>query len=288
MSSWGEVGASIARRPGCFLGRAVRLAAAVSRAWVSLARPLACGVDDPGGDRARRLSLACVRGLRALGVEVQANGPIPDHGLLVANHVSYLDTLVLASLSPATFVAKSDVARWPVFGRLARLSGTVFIRRSRRLAVRPALQQLSRVLDAGGLVVVFPEGTSSDGEDVLPFHPALLTSVRAGDRVHVAWVSYRVPGDDAGRLVAYWGRMLFGAHLLRLLCVRGIRAEVRFARCDSLPEDRKARADHLRQAILDLSRAGSVQARNTRTSRKEDRGRGWSGPVRLCDEPLSP
>lgn len=250
--TWREVGIAILRSPARFLGRAVTLAGAVFRAWVTLAWAGVRASRKSRQCRARRLSLACARGLRVLGVEVQAIGPVPHGGLLVANHVSYLDMLVLASLAPATFVAKSEVASWPVFGRLARLSGAVFVRRSMRLGVRSALAQMREVLQAGGLTVLFPEGTSSDGDQVLPFHPALLASVPAGGVVHVAHLIYKVPGADAGRLVAYWGRMLFGAHLLRLLCLRRIGVEIRFARCTGLPHDRKARAIHLRQAVLDL------------------------------------
>ena len=252
VSSWSEVRAAIVRRPARFLARSFRLVVEVLRGWVMLRWPASGTSDEQRERRARRLSVACSRGLRALGVTVQSSGPLPARGLLVANHVSYLDMLVLASLSPAIFVAKSDVANWPLFGGLARLSGAVFIRRSRRLAVKPALEQMNRVLRTGGLVVLFPEGTSSDGDRVLPFHPALLTLAPAGESVHVAFLSYQVPREDAGHLVAYWGRMVFGMHLLRLLSVRSIRAEVRFDRCDALSDDRRARAEQLRQAILDL------------------------------------
>lgn len=252
LSSWSEPGAAIARKPGRFLVRAVRLGVVVFRAWVTLAWPVRPTRPKHRHCRARQLSRACARALQVLRVEVHASGPVPDRGLLVANHMSYLDVLVLASLSPATFVGKTEAAAWPVFGWLARLSGTVFVPRSRRLGVRPALEQLGGVLQAGGLAVLFPEGTSSDGDDVLPFHPALLACVPAGECVHVALLRYEVPGADAGRRVAYWGRMVFGAHLLRLLCLRSIRAEVRFARCPGLPDDRKAPARHLRRAILDL------------------------------------
>lgn len=250
--SWRELGAAISQTPARFLGRAVRLAAEVCCALVTLSWPLPRCRTEYSRCLARRLSRTCARGLRVLRVRVVAHGPVPDRGLLVANHLGYLDALVLASLAPATFVAKSEVAAWPVFGWLTRLSGAVFVRRSRRLGVRPALEQMRQVLQAGGLTVLFPEGTSTDGAGVLPFRPALLASASPEEGVHVAFLRYEVPGGDAGRLVAYWGRLRFGVHLLRLLCLPSIRAEVRFARCAGLPQDRKARAKVLRQAILDL------------------------------------
>jgi len=108
--------------------------------------------------------------------------------LLVSNHVSYFDTAALAPLHPMAFVAKSEVAGWPVIGWVARLGGTIFVNRNSRIAsVRDKAVIRSR-LDQGEAIVLFPEGTSSDGQRILPFKSALLGSVeQEGEGVDI-WV----------------------------------------------------------------------------------------------------
>lgn len=124
--------------------------------------------------RACWLQAGCRRLLRIFDAKVQAHGPIPTRGLLVSNHLSYVDILVLSALTPSIFVAKQDVKNWPVFGWFARLGGTLFADREHRTQVGPLTGEIRTVLDRGALVVLFPEGTSSDGRSVLPFKSALL------------------------------------------------------------------------------------------------------------------
>src|SRR5262249_44353172 len=124
--------------------------------------------------RALWLQAGCRRVLRIFNTKVHASGPIPTKGLLVSNHLSYVDILVLGSMTPSVFVAKSEVTNWPIFGWFARLAGTLFTHRERRTQVGPLTKQLQTLLDRGALVVLFAEGTSSDGRTVLPFKSALL------------------------------------------------------------------------------------------------------------------
>ena len=111
-----------------------------------------------------------------IGLRVNLRGAISDKRplLLVSNHVSWLDISVIGSLIPLSFIAKKEVATWPVFGLFARLQRSVFIDRERKRGAREANQALAERLKAGEVMVLFAEGTSSDGNRVLPFKSAIL------------------------------------------------------------------------------------------------------------------
>ena len=118
--------------------------------------------------------------LKLIGFRVRTHGTMTNAApvFFVANHVSYLDIPVLGALIPAYFIAKAEVARWPLFGFLAKLQGTVFIeRRSNR--VREQRDQLTSHLAAGQNLILFPEGTSSDGQMVLPFKSSLFSAIES-------------------------------------------------------------------------------------------------------------
>src|SRR5438093_7442953 len=113
---------------------------------------------------------------RVLGIRVTTRGSMPQSGLLVCNHISYLDVVVLSSIGRRVFVAKRDVAAWPLFGWLAHAAGTIFVDRERRLSSPVVVGLIRNAIASGSVVVLFPEGTSSDGTTVLPFKSALLES----------------------------------------------------------------------------------------------------------------
>ena len=116
---------------------------------------------------------------------------------LVSNHLSYVDIVVFASQLCCSFIAKKDVARWPVIGLLCKSIGTIFIDRENRREITRVNGQVERALAEGRGVVLFAEGTSSQGATVLPFKPGLLEpAARAGFPVSYAALSYRVPGDE--------------------------------------------------------------------------------------------
>ncbi len=142
-------------------------------------------------------------------------------GILVANHSSWLDIFALNAGAPLYFVSKVEVADWPGIGLLARLTGTVFVRRDAREAGRQAAMLEDRIL-AGHRLLFFPEGTSTDGQRVLPFKPTLFASVfserlRETALIQPVTVSYQAPEGYDPRFYGWWGDMEFGPHLLHLL-----------------------------------------------------------------------
>ena len=207
--------------------------------------------------RAAWLSRASRRHLRIFGYSASVTGDIPKSGLLVSNHLSYLDILAICSTAPSVFVSKADVRRWPLFGWLAALGGTVFIERERRTHVGEVNREIENSLAEGALVVVFPEGTSSDGTDVLPFRASLLEpALRGGHKISVAWLHYELADGDAKQEVCYWGDHTFFSHLIHLLGKKSVRATVRFGKFQRTTDDRKELANHLRAAILELKAKG--------------------------------
>ncbi|HXU33447.1 MAG TPA: lysophospholipid acyltransferase family protein [Thermoanaerobaculia bacterium] len=192
--------------------------------------------------------------LRVLGVRVTWRGPEPAPPfLLAANHLSYLDVLVLASRLPTTFVAKAEVARWPVLGPLCSSFGTLFVDRSRKSDLPRLLGRLEAALAAGSGIVFFPEGTSSSGAGVLPFRsPLLALPAASGHPVHAAALAYRTPyGEAPAHLaVCWWGDMPFSSHLVALLGLSRIEATVSVASEPLVNTDRKALALALREAVL--------------------------------------
>ena len=191
--------------------------------------------------------------LRIFAVQIRVFGPPPESGLLVGNHLGYLDVIVFGSLNPAVFVARHDVESWPVFGWLASRAGTIYIQRERRTHVGPVTDQIQAVLDTGVLVILFPEGTSSDGRTVLPFKSSLLEAAAGMKRpLSVGWIQYELDDGDVGEEVCYWKDMTFLPHLLNLLGKRRIRATVRFKAVNGHPTGRKELARRLHSEVLQL------------------------------------
>lgn len=197
------------------------------------------------------------RHLRIFGYSADVAGPIPKTGLLVSNHLSYLDILAISATTPAVFVSKAEVKKWPLFGWLAALGGTVFIERARRTHVGAVNREIETALDEGVLVVVFPEGTSTNGDEVLPFRSSLLEPALAGNHpIATAWLHYETPGGDARQEVCYWGDHEFFPHLIHLLGKKSICATLRFGSFQRTTADRKELATQLRDAVLELKARG--------------------------------
>lgn len=165
---------------------------------------------------------------RLLGIEIEIRGEASTARptLFVANHTSYLDIEILGASIPAAFVAKADVDGWPLFGWLARLQRTVFIDRRRR-SVERQRNALADRLAAGDSLILFPEGTSSDGQRLLPFKSALFAAVIEAARDHPVTVQpvsvayLRLDGMPFGRFYrpffAWYGDMDLAPHLWAML-----------------------------------------------------------------------
>jgi 1-acyl-sn-glycerol-3-phosphate acyltransferase len=154
--------------------------------------------------------------LDILGAAVHVSGTPPRTGLIVCNHLGYLDVLAIGAVCPAIFVAKSEVKAWPVVGSLCRTAGTIFASRNRRMSAAQTAGELHCILRIGTPVVLFPEGTSSDGTTVLPFKSSLL-SVAETSPISIAAISYELPGANAAKELCYWGDMIFAPHFWNVL-----------------------------------------------------------------------
>ncbi len=201
---------------------------------------------------------------RIMGVRVVASG-IPQTGavLFVANHISWLDIFCIATVCPTHFLAKQEVADWPLFGWLSRRAGTAFIRRGGDNGAGEAAEQLAWRLRNGGRILVFPEGTSTTGETVRRFFPRLFQAAIHA-RCPVQAIALRYPHRvGVHPVVPFVGDASFLPHLWRLLGEREITAELWF--CEPLSivgQTRNGLADRTRaQTCAALSAAPSVEAR---------------------------
>src|SRR5262245_44350647 len=171
---------------------------------------------------------ACVRWwarelLAALGVRLNGGAEIPARApaLFVANHVSWLDVIALLALQPATFVCKSEIAAWPGIGWLLRRAGTIFIRRGSLRDVWRVNMELRDRFAAQRCVAVFPEGTTTVGDAVLPFRPALFQpAVERGLPVYPVAIAYSSP------TAAYTGETSFLQSLLAICSAAELTAHI--------------------------------------------------------------
>ena len=214
------------------------------------------GVVMPRRDAAGRQAIVqrwSVRMLRCLGVEVRVSGGAhPGAVLMVANHVSWLDIPALHASAPrARFVSKSNIAHWPLLGRLARAGGTLFIERERK---RDALRVVHEVADAlrqSDAVAVFPEGTTGAGHEVLPFHANLLqAAIATATAVQPVVLRYSEPGHRVSVAAQYTGTTTLVESLMKVCKARGLAVDVRFLPAEPVGEsDRRVLAERLRERI---------------------------------------
>jgi len=208
--------------------------------------------DVPSGVRWLRWMLRCA--LCIVGGRLRVEGRLPRSGLIVSNHLSYIDIAALGAACPCSFVSKAEVRKWPFIGWAAGLAGTVFVRRAHRSEVAGQVEDIKRAIARGVPIVLFPEGTSTDGSQVLPFRSALLqAALETGCDVTPAALCYRAdPPGETVTDICWWGGVGFLPHLWRFLAVPSFEAEVVFG--DSCPaqSDRKAEAVVLRERVVRL------------------------------------
>ena len=203
--------------------------------------------------------MGCRWALAYLRCRVSVQGTPPHRGMLVSNHQGYMDILVLGSLDPASFVAKAEIRWWPIFGLFSWWAGTIFLERRNKTALKGPLHETIERLREGGRVVVFPEGTDSDGTRVLPFHSSFFeAAIRAQCPVIPVAIRYSAPGVSSGEEVIYWKDRRFLPHLIRLLGVGGIRAQVTFGKPMEPGSDRKELARRVYGEVAQMVRAGGA------------------------------
>jgi lyso-ornithine lipid O-acyltransferase len=207
---------------------------------------------------------------RLFGIHIRVIGARPSQAMLiVANHTGWLDIIIFSAVAPISFVAKSEVNDWPFFGTLARLQRTVFVERARRSQTGEARNSIAARLAGGDTLVLFPEGTSSDGNTVLPFKSALLGAAESvladGHHVTVQPVStaytgsHGVPMDRETRpFYAWYGDMELVPHLWEALKAGPLDVVVQFH--EPLSLDRMDRKELARAAekIVQIGQARAL------------------------------
>jgi 1-acyl-sn-glycerol-3-phosphate acyltransferase len=260
------------------MGSSVRAALRLARylLWTALLLPLqalAVALDLPVAARIPVLyHRTC---LRLLGFELAVRGKMasPSPVLFVSNHTSYLDISILGALIPGSFVAKHEVADWPLFGVLAKLQRTVFVNRSVGRHVAHHRNEMAERLAAGGNLILFPEGTSDDGTRILPFKSAFLAAAaepREGRLPLIQPVSIaytKLDGMPMGKALrpfyAWYGDMELFPHLWRALGLGIATVEVQFHEPVTAAQfaTRRALADYCRAKIA-AGLAGALAGRD--------------------------
>ena len=207
--------------------------------------------------------------LGVLGIRRVAEGS-PDGDVLVANHSSWLDIAALYAGGPLVFLSKAEVAGWPVIGPMTRLCGTIYIDRKRSDAAVHAAT-LANALSEGTRLAFFPEGTSSDGQRVLPFRTTLFAAF-TGERpgrvtIQPVGLSYTAPDGRPPEFHAWWGGTPFAPHAMRVLgAPSGGAVTVRYGAPVAAGRDRKALARELETRVRALAEGGVSRASPTEAS----------------------
>ena len=206
-------------------------------------------------DCAEWLHETCVRGLQSIRVQVEIWGTPPAGGLIVSNHLSYLDILSYSAAVPCVFVSKAEVERWPIFGRYARWSGSVFVRRHDRGDAARANAKVGESLKNGVPVVLFPEGTTTDGHRILRFHSTMLQpAIDVAAPITPCAIAYELDDGDPATEVAWWGDMTLLPHVWHLMGKKQVHAKIIFGKPTTGSGDRKQLGQRLHEQVVELHR----------------------------------
>jgi 1-acyl-sn-glycerol-3-phosphate acyltransferase len=213
--------------------------------------------------RAEWLHRFCAAALHGLGIELTVAGEFPPRGAVIANHLSYVDVIVFAALQPCVFVSKAEIRDWPVLGWMTSMAGTVYVERGHGGSALKAKGGMTAAAEAGLPVVFFPEGTTSNGRELLPFHSGLLAQAMAVEEpVTAAYIRYALNEENEADVtveddVCFWGDTPMLPHIFRFLGLRGVHVTVRFAdgpiRFSSDMLHRKRAAIEARAAVCAMS-----------------------------------
>jgi len=258
-----------------FLNRAVRLIRSITGAACFFVLLLAATVDGRvrhalgllhiGPEGAIWIHRWCRRIVRCLGIQWSVEGALPGRiacsgegfEAVVSNHLSYADILLMSAVRPFIMVAKTEVRSWPLLGWLTAQAGTVYVERGGRPETYPAVNAaMARAYRSGLPVLFFPEGTTTDGTEVLAFRRGLFHSVlHDAVEVRTAAIGYGLDPRESDATVAddvcWWGDAEFMPHVFRFLGLRRVRAAVRFGPVAE-GADRFALAENAREAVVSL------------------------------------
>jgi 1-acyl-sn-glycerol-3-phosphate acyltransferase len=184
-------------------------------------------------------------------LSVIREGELPrDAALLISNHISWLDIIVIGQYLPVYFVAKSDISSWPIIGYLSRQGGTIFIRRGNKKSIKETAEKMIWVLKQNSNIVAFPEGTTTSGNEVLSFHaslfqPALLTK----SVIQPVVIQYE---GEAKHQAPFIGDDDFVRHLIKMLCLDKVEVRLSFLPViKSLGKDRHTVSVEAREKIYE-------------------------------------
>lgn len=208
--------------------------------------------------RAEWLQRTAHRCAQILHLKINRFGALPTSGLIVANHLSYIDIILLAAQRPCVFVSKSEVKSWPIFGQCAQLGGTIFIDRKHRGDVAAVAELMGAALDEGSLVILFPEGTSSGGASVLPFKSSLLEpALHVNHPVTAIAIAYALDQGSVANEICYWRDMTLLPHLLNVWSKSLIYCSLRCGVGRQRRGDRKSLARELHDEVAALHTAST-------------------------------
>jgi 1-acyl-sn-glycerol-3-phosphate acyltransferase len=202
----------------------------------------------------------CRRIVTAMGIDFHVMGTLPsaERGpvAVVSNHLSYLDILLYSAARPFVMVSKSEVKRWPLLGRLTAQAGTVYVDRGGGPPTYPAVNRaMAEAYKSGLPVLFFPEGTTTDGSEILPFRRGLFHSVlNNGVELRTAALRYGLADGNGTACVAddvcWWGDALFGPHIFRCLGLKGVSARIHFDDAVVHGEDRFELSKRAREQVV--------------------------------------
>lgn len=203
-----------------------------------------------------------LRTLPRMGITVVVSGVPPGKGLVASNHLSYLDILVYSAVAPCAFVSKREVRGWPAVGWIATMAGTIYVDRSRRSGAHTIQPEIQAALARGLRLVLFPEGTSSNGSALLRFHSSLFQpAVDLQAPVSAASIAYTVLDGISANDACWWGDMALFPHLIKLLSRHSVSASVKFSPEFFRFADRKQAALQMHQEVERLRHAEVAAAK---------------------------
>lgn len=196
--------------------------------------------------------------VRIVGVEVRVEGEPPGESesgaMIAANHVSWLDIFAVSSVRATRFIAKSEIRDWPIAGWIVERSGTLFVRRERRRDTARINEQVRAALAEGDRVGLFPEGLTTEGDQLLPFHSSLFEpAVVNRARVHPCAIRYENADGSLCRQMAFAGELSFTQSLALVIRQRGVVARISFAApIDTAGQSRREVAQAAQDSVASL------------------------------------